>query len=334
MSFLTGLRPETTGYYGWGAPARFTYLPAWFKWHGYFTAEFGKVFHVGRLPFDDEREAHEKRTARSYQPVFRTLNPSGCWDVSELCATSDDPDGYGYSYGAALRKENPQLAKNVAARGSLRPAGLKGGWYWMEWAETKLSDEETSDGIVVRRAAAAMEEATHQGRPFLVAAGIRRPHQVLAAPQQYFDLHPLASVPSPPLEPPEHLDKLPILALTHPKKLAYRINRDERRRYWRAYHANVSFVDGQVGVLLETLDRLKLWDKTIVVLSLDHGLHLGEHGGLLNKDTLFEEATRVPMLVAAAGFNSAGQASLRPVELVDIFPYLDRFVWTARTVRA
>ena len=322
VSFLTGLRPETTGYYGWGAPTKFTYLPTWFKRHGYFTAEFGKVFHVNRLLFDDEREAYEKRTGKLYQPVFRTLNPPGCWDVSDLCATADDPGGYGYSYGAVMRQIDPQVAKYVAARGSLRPKGLKGGWYWMEWAETKLPDAETSDGIVARRAAAAMEEATRQGRPFLVAAGIRRPHQVLAAPQKYFERHPLASVPRPQPEPREHLDKLPPLALTHPKELSYRINRDDRQRYWHAYHANVSFVDGQVGVLLETLDRLKLWDKTIVVLFSDHGLHLGEHGGLCNKDTLFEEATRVPLLVAATGFRSGGQASTRPVESIDIFPTL------------
>ncbi len=322
FSFLTGLRPETTGYYGWGAPTGFTYLPAWFKRHGYFTAEFGKVFHVDRLLSDHEREAYEKRTGKSYQPVFRTLNPPGCWDVSDLCATADDPDGYGYSYGTVIRQIDPHVAKNVTARGSLSPKGLKGGWYWMEWAETKLSDEETSDGIVVRRAAKAMEEATRQGKPFLVAAGIQRPHQILAAPQKYFGRYPLASVPRPQLEPREHLDKLPPLALTHPKELSYRINRDDRQRYWRAYHANVSFVDAQVGVLLETLDRLKLWDKTIVMLFSDHGLHLGEHGGLCNKDTLFEESTRVPLLVAATGFNSAGQVSTRPVELIDIFPTL------------
>jgi len=322
VSFLSGLRPETSGYYGWGAPAEFTYLPEWLKRHGYFTAEFGKVFHRNRSSFDDARAAYEKRTGKPYKnPVFRTLNPPGCWHVSDLCATPDDPCGYGYSYGVELIRRNVGPAANVAARGSLCPPGLKGGWYWVEWAETKLPDEATSDGIVVRRAAKTMEKATREGNPFLVAAGIRRPHQVLAAPQSYFDLHPLAGIAKPEPEPRDHLDKIPALALTHSKEFSYRIySDDDRRRFWRAYHANISFADAQVGVLLATLDRLKLWENTVVVLFSDHGLHLGEHGGLSNKDTLFEESARVPLLVAAPGFTSAGKASPRPVELVDVFP--------------
>lgn len=321
-SFLSGLRPQTTGYFGWEAPEGVTLMPAWFREHGYFAAEFGKVFHYQRLLFDDEITRFERREGKPYRPVFRTLNPPGAWDVSEICATKDDPDGYGYLYSGVLRKEDPRAADHVVSRGSLRPEGLKGGWFWQEWAETDLADEQTADGIVVRRAAEAMERAVRENRPFYVAAGIRRPHQVLAAPRRYFDLYPLHEIPVPPSEPRDHLDKVPPLALNFDKSFAYRVYSDaDRRRLWRAYYANVSFVDAQVAVLLRALDRLELWKNTIVVLHSDHGWHLGEHGGLGNKDTLFEESTRSPLIIAAPG-SAAGKGCPRPVELVDVFPTL------------
>ena len=176
-SFLSGLRPQTTEYFGWESPPGVTLIPTWFRQNGYFTAAFGKVFHHGHVLYQPEDR-------------IRTLNPPGAWDVSELCETDDDPGGYGYLYSVALRKEDPRAAKHVLARGSVRPEGLKGGWFWQEWSETDLPDEKTTDGIVVRRAIKAMETAAQDGKPFYIAAGMRRPHQHLAAPQKYFDRIP------------------------------------------------------------------------------------------------------------------------------------------------
>ena len=84
----------------------------------------------------------------------------------------------------------------------------------------------------------------------------------------------------------------------------------------------MSFVDAQVDVLLKTLDRLKLRDRTIVVLLGDHGFHLGEHGGLWRKNTLFEESVRVPFIVAAPGLGQPGVATRGLVESLDLYPTL------------
>jgi uncharacterized sulfatase len=82
----------------------------------------------------------------------------------------------------------------------------------------------------------------------------------------------------------------------------------------------VSFADAQVGVLLDALDRFDLWKDTVVVLVGDNGFHLGEHGGLLRKDTLFEEALRVPLVVAAPGLVPQGLVARGPTEVLDVYP--------------
>jgi len=309
-SFLSGLRPQTIDYFDWEYPPNVMLMPIWFRQNGYVTSAFGKVFHQGHCLYTPEED-------------IRMVNPPGAWDVWDLCATDDDPCGYGYLYSVALRKEVPRASEHVLARGSLRPEGLKNGWFWQEWSETGLPDEKTTDGIVVRRAVAAMERASHNGKPFYIAAGMRRPHQVLAAPQRYFDLYPLDSIPPLPAESRDHVKNVPALALNYDKSRAWDIYTDDgRRQLWRAYYANVSFVDAQVDVLLRALDRLELWENTVVVLHSDHGWHLGEHGGLCNKDTLFDESTHTPLIISAPGDIDSGVKCQHPVELVDLFPTL------------
>lgn len=181
-----------------------------------------------------------------------------------------------------------------------------------------VSDDQAWDGQLARRGALIFEQESQQGQPLFLAVGFRRPHRPYIAPAKYFDLYPVDAVPAL-LEPVEHLARIPRIALTYgPGKpaLAGRLRAEVTASYW----ASISYLDAQVGILLDALDRLGAWDNTVVVFLSDHGYHLGEHGGLWHKMTLFEESARVPLIVAAPGKKPGVATGL--VELVDLFPTL------------
>src|SRR5205823_8363877 len=183
----------------------------------------------------------------------------------------------------------------------------------------QADDADTWDGFVAHKAVELMEQSATGAKPFFIAAGFRRPHSPYIAPEKYFALYQPDQL-QPRAGPPEHLKDIPDLALTY-RLGAAKFPDKQPGDTMAAYFASISFMDAQVGVLLEALDRLKLWEKTVVIFHSDHGYHLGEHGGLWHKMCLFDETTRVPLIVAAPGKKLAASSS-RIIELVDIFPTL------------
>ncbi|MDR2774427.1 MAG: sulfatase [Tannerella sp.] len=177
-------------------------------------------------------------------------------------------------------------------------------------------DEEQTDGIVATEAIKLLEE--HKDEPFFLAVGFYRPHTPYIAPRKYFDLYPLETVPLAPVVENDW-DDIPEAALfTQPAN--WGLPDDKLREAKRAYYAAVSFMDAQVGRVLEALDRLNLTDRTIVVLWSDHGYNLGEHGQWM-KQSLFEKSARVPFIISVPG-GVKGKTSKRTVELLDIYPTL------------
>src|SRR5262249_32709209 len=145
-------------------------------------------------------------------------------------------------------------------------------------------------------------------------------HTPYVAPKRYFDLYSPAKIGLPEI-PADHLKDVPAAALSSTQPLPYfGVTPDQARDCKRAYYAAISFVDAQIGRLLDHLDRSGLRDKTIVVFWSDHGYHLGEHG-LWMKQSCFEESARVPCIISAPG-KAAGKGCSRTVELLDLYPTL------------
>ena len=183
------------------------------------------------------------------------------------------------------------------------------------WLATTNDDANESDGFSARKAVQLLE--TNRDKPFFIAAGFDKPHLPLVAPKKYFDLYPLDTIPLP--DEPKNVRKgVPWVAFTSrggPWNSA-----TEERQAIAAYYACISFIDAQVGILLDGLKRLDLMGRTIIVLTSDHGFHLGEHGGLWRKSTLFEESARVPLIVWSPGITNGGAVCPRIIEHVDLFP--------------
>lgn len=176
-------------------------------------------------------------------------------------------------------------------------------------------DEQHTDGKVAAETIALLE--THKDRPFFIAAGFYRPHCPYIAPRKYFDLYPLEKIAVPKFTA-EQIADLPQPALwTRPPN--WDVPEEGLRQSIQAYYASITFMDAQVGRILDALDRLKLRDNTIVVFVSDHGYHLGDKGQWM-KMSLFERSARQPLIIAAPRLKRG--ATTRLVELIDVYPTL------------
>ena len=187
----------------------------------------------------------------------------------------------------------------------------------VSWLAADGTDAEQTDGLSAARAVELLEGFARDKTPFFLAVGFYRPHTPYVAPKQWFDEHPRDTVTLP-VVPADHDARVPPAAVASRSKEQVRLVGDLGREALQAYRAGVSFVDAQVGIVLDALDRLRLRDDTIVVFTSDHGYHLGEHG-LWQKRSLFEESARVPLVIASPG-GRAGVAPEHTVELVDVMP--------------
>ena len=161
--------------------------------------------------------------------------------------------------------------------------------------------------------------AKQKDRPFFLALGFFRPHTPYVSPKSYFEKYPEAQMPVVQGVAEDQKD-IPPAGLMSYKKEQDKMTDDLRRQALQAYYASISFMDAQAGKVLDALDRLGLSENTIVVFTSDHGYHLGEHG-LWQKQSLFEESTRVPLIIAGPGVAKPGVAAT-PVQMLDLYPTL------------
>jgi uncharacterized sulfatase len=282
-SLLLGLRCEQTGITGnqqffRDALPDAVTFPQWLRRHGWTTRSFGKILHAAN-------------TGEAVREQW--LDQGKSWDHAEILP-----------------------ARSPHRRGEFR--NLTGGKLaWCEIGIVDGPDEEQPDGRTATAALRAMEELNASGKPWMIAAGFHRPHDPFHSPRKYFDLYPRDALRL--HRDPAGQSNAPPLAISGGWTEAFeKFSDDDRLDFFRAYLAGVSFMDAQVGRLLDALDRLQLWDNTLVLFLGDHGYHLGERGWW-NKATLFDRSCRAPLLIAAPGAK-AGQVCRAPVEFVDLYP--------------
>ncbi len=285
-SFLTGLRPSTTGIYGLAPGIRAVpslanrvTLPQHFAAHGYATASFGKIFHDGSIP-----------------PALRARE-FGVWGPSPPMPLPD-----------------ARLAPDTGARGQV--ARL------VDWGIFPERDEDQAD-YQIADAAIAHLRAAPPDAPWLVAVGFRLPHVPNFASRRWFDRIPADAVALPPLRRDDRADTPPFSWYLHWKlpepRLAWYREHDQLAPFVRAYLASTTFADAQFGRVLDALDAAGRLDDTIVVVTSDHGYHLGEKE-ITGKNSLWERATRVPLLIAGPGITP--RVVTDPAELLDLYPTL------------
>lgn len=291
-ALLTGLRPSTSGVYGnapdWRTVPAFEgieTLPKFFRDSGYLSYGAGKIFH-----------AH-------------TFGPSGFAGYNDTTAWN--------AFYPALDRQLPNEIMPPIRPANGNPIGRD-----FDWAGVVAEDTATGDGQVVSWVVRQLLAAADA--PRFVAAGIYRPHEPWYVPQRYFDMHPLAAVELPAYEP-EDLADVPEVAhggqFDSVEVHEWITATDRWREGVQAYLASVSFADAMVGRLLDALDTSGRAEETIIVLWGDHGFHLGEKGRW-RKMTLWEESTRVPLIIVAPGVTTPGTRTARAVSLMDIYPTL------------
>ncbi len=293
-SMLSGRYPENTGVTANKTPPRsnvsnLVFLPEVFKQNGYFTAGIGKIFHRG---FGDTVDWDE-----AFKP--------------QVDDEDDDQDSGGGDRKERKRSpDQPRLPK--ASKG-------QAGDVPFPWNATENSDEEEPDGQVALRAVKILEQ--RHDKPFFLAVGFHKPHIGHIAPKKYFDLYKPEQFALRP-EPPIASQNIPPLA--NAPKFYPDLSEQQRREIMWHYAAATTFMDAQLGKVLDAMDRFKLWENTIVVFWSDHGWHWGEHGGMWAKVSLMAECARIPFIIAAPG-KRKNAACARVVESVDIFPTLAEF---------
>ena len=237
----------------------------------------------------------------------------------------DDPDSWDRAIDV--------MAPETASPGVLELLSPRRTHYGSNFARIIVPDDEIetqADALTATQAIAILDSRARGGEfskfirpeePFFLAVGFVRPHVPLVAPKSMFDLYDEDSIPLP-YVPEGDLDDLPEPAAAMANEGRYWLTEKQQKQSIAAYYASVTYMDQQVGRLLDALDRLGQRENTIIIFTSDHGYNLGEHT-MWQKLSLFEESARVPLLISAPGFEkAAGKKAQGLVELVDLYPTL------------
>jgi iduronate 2-sulfatase len=287
-SFMSGYYPHATGVQGYTNPRpaigeRATWSQH-FKNAGYYAARVSKIFHMG-VPGGIEDGSDGADDQASWTERFNSPGPE--WKAPGIGETLEgNADG-----------KKPVIGGNtfiiVAAEGG---------------------DLLHSDGKTATKASELI--AQHSKQPFFLAVGFVRPHVPFVAPKKYFDMYPPEQVVLPAKRPGDW-DDIPKPGINYKTSLNMKMDVTKQKKAVSGYYAAVSYMDAQVGRVLDALEKSGQAANTVVIFTSDHGYHLGEHD-FWAKVSLHDESARVPLIISAPGIKAGVSDSL--VELLDLYP--------------
>lgn len=288
-SFMSGYYPNATTTFGYISgrenigPNRKTWSQL-FKDNGYYTARVSKIFHMG-VPIDIETGSNGTDDEASWTERYNSQGPE--WKAEgEAELVQGNPDG-------KIERKGGNVMTIVKADGN---------------------DLVHSDGKTAEKACELIRN--HKKEAFFIAVGFVRPHVPFVAPKKYFDPYPFYDI-----KMPEDIDgdwdDIPKRGINYVTSINGQMSPDQEKKAVAAYYASVSYMDAQVGKVINTLKEEGLEDNTIVIFTSDHGFHLGEHKFWM-KVSLHEESVRVPLIIKVPGKKAAVCNSF--AELLDLYP--------------
>ena len=289
-SLMTGLRPSTTGIYGMiddnkirndnEVTKDIIYLPEYFRNNGYHTMGIGKLFHE-HAPDGVFDESGGRYKGFGPVPAERFV-----WD----------------GFGTSDREKYGRTSTD---------------WGAFPEADSLMPDHQSANWAIEKL-------KLGYDKPFFLAVGFLRPHVPLYVPQKWFDLYPLETLEMTPYKPDDLNDVPPVAHLINDLPMMPQTDWAIETGNWpkiiQAYLACVSFVDYEIGRILDALQNSEYAENTVIVLWSDHGYRLGEKGTFA-KHALWEEATNAPLIFAAPNLPH-GKVIEAPAEMLSIYPTL------------
>lgn len=325
-SIMTGKRPDYTKIWNLTTQMRdmnpdILTLPQYLISQGYETSGIGKIY-------------HPSSAINGVDPASWSI-PYLKSEEKDFPANLGEPANGQYQLAATKALMTPEMIKErklrnkeLAQENDENPKSIKG----PSTECIDVPDNAYNDGVNALLAKDQIIALSKKNKPFFMAVGFSKPHLPFVAPKKYWDMYQRDEMPIAAFQ--EHAKNSPLIAyhqsgelrnypditefVTLPvDSLRIGLKLEKQKELVHGYYASVSYMDAQVGVLLNTLESLGTLDNTIIVLWGDHGWHLGDHD-LWHKHTVFEQATRAPLIIAAPGLK-AGKTNSQS-EFVDVFP--------------
>lgn len=305
-SVMTGTRPDTNGVTQNSVHFRDTFpqaitLPEFFISKGYQAVNVGKIYHQGKP--DNEKSWNTQPLYKS----FKVKRKKGSYVIAEHNKIQSN-----------LRAEMKEKYGEAVYRSLSFEPVLEAG---------PIDDHGYIDGYNTSLAIHTLKEINKSDKPWFMGLGYKRPHLPFTAPKKYFDLYDPEKLSVPKNRTPPTDGAMMGLHASFETRVRHGVPKSGEfdaayhRKLKHAYYACVSYVDAQIGRVIQSLKDMGEYNNTLIVIWSDHGFHLGEYG-IWGKATNYEVTTKVPLIIRSPLMKAKGQSTSALVELVDIYPTL------------